>query len=38
MSENQFLEIIDGKIEVVKNLVEQQTKSGVFFDGFTNKF
>jgi len=37
MSENQFLEIIDGKIEVVKNLVEQQTKSGVFFDGFTKQ-
>ncbi len=37
MSENQYLEIIDGKIEVVKNLVEQQTKSGVFFDGFTKQ-
>ena len=37
MSENQYLEIIDGKIDVVTNLIEQQTKSGVFFDGFTKQ-
>ena len=37
MSENQFLEIIDGKIDVLKNLVEQQSKSGMFFDGFTKQ-
>ncbi len=37
MSENQYLEIIDGKIDVVKNLVEQQSKSGMFFDSFTKQ-
>lgn len=37
MSENQYLEIIENKLDAVTLLVEQQAKSGVFFDGFTKQ-
>lgn len=35
MSENQYLEIIENKLDAVSEMVAQQSKSGVFFDGFT---
>ncbi len=37
MSENQYLEIIENKIDGLAQAIEQQTKSGVFFDGFTKQ-
>ncbi len=37
MSENQYLGIIENKLDAVTELVEQQVKSGVFFDGFTKQ-
>ena len=37
MSENQYLEIIENKLDAVTQLIEQQSKSGVFFDGFTKQ-
>lgn len=37
MSDNQYLEIIENKIDDLNRMVEQQSKSGVFFDGFTKQ-
>jgi len=37
MSENQYLEIIENKLDAVSEMVAQQSKSGVFFDGFTKE-